>query len=186
MRLFHRTGKENATAILRDGFKDNLDSTGENFRFGDQIPPITDVWFSDIPLDANEGIDGTKWGSTIGDAGVLLLLEIPDEVIEQLPTRDGFHGKIEYEHTPKEIADMEEFGAHYQEYLIPAEVANQYGPPIDVSDDDEIVPHPHTEEGELLIEWANERPNVERLRTRNSDPGAFMGDFDIGESLGDH
>ena len=70
MRLFHRTGKENATAILRDGFKDNPDATGANFGFGDQIPPITDMWFSDIPLGANEGIEGTKWGSTISDAGV--------------------------------------------------------------------------------------------------------------------
>ena len=50
-------------------------------------------------------------------------------------------------------------------------------------DDDEIVVNPDPEEDELLIEWANERPNVERLRTRNPDPGAFMGDFDIGEFL---
>ncbi len=52
-------------------------------------------------------------------------------------------------------------------------------------DDDEIVVNPDPEEDELLIEWANERPNVERLRTRNPDPGVFMGDFDVGEFLGD-
>ena len=49
--------------------------------------------------------------------------------------------------------------------------------------DDAIAVNPEFEEGELLIEWANERPNIERLRTRNADPGAFMGDFDIGEFL---
>ena len=135
MRLFHKTSKENATAILRDGFKDRTDPSGGNFGFGDQIPPITDVWFSDIPLDANEGLDSTKWGTLDGDAGVLFLLEIPDEAIEQLKNRDGWHGKIEVEYTPEEIADQEKFGAPYQEFLIPAEVANQYGPPIDVTDD---------------------------------------------------
>ena len=44
--------------------------------------------------------------------------------VEQLSAKDGLHGKIEVEHTPEEIADAEEFGAHYVEYLIPAEVAN--------------------------------------------------------------
>ena len=52
-------------------------------------------------------------------------------------------------------------------------------------EDDKAVSNQDPEEEELLIEWANERPNVERLRTRNPDPGAFMGDFDIGEFLGD-
>ena len=51
--------------------------------------------------------------------------------------------------------------------------------------DDQIALDPDPEEAELLIEWANDRPNVERLRTMNNDPGAFMGDFDIGEFLGD-
>ena len=162
MRLFHRTSKEDATAILRDGFKDRDDSSGGNFGFGDQIPPITDVWFSDIPLDVNEDLDGTKWGSTIGDAAVLFLLEIPDEAIEQLKGSDGWHGKIEVRRTSGEIADMEYYGAHYQEYLITAEVANQYGPPIDVTDDkDEYMP----------------------TRPPRPDTGAFMGDFDMGEFL---
>ena len=162
MKLFHRTSKENATVILRDGFKDRADSSGGNFGFGDQIPPITDVWFSDIPLGANEGIDSDKWETPDGDTGVLFLLTIPDEIIEQLKERDGLHGKIEAEFTPEEIAHQEEFGAPYQEFLIPAEVANQYGPPIDVTDDDEeCMP----------------------VRPLRSDEGAFMGDFDMGEFL---
>ena len=112
MRLFHRTSTERATEILRDGFKDNPNPPGHNFGFHDQIPPIKDVWFSDFPIGAN-----------------------PDEIIEQLKERDGLHGKIEAEFTPEEIAHQEEFGAPYQEFLIPAEVANQYGPPIDVTND---------------------------------------------------
>ena len=68
-------------------------------------------------------------------------------------------------------------------------------------EDDKAVPNPDPEEEELLIEWANERPTVERLLTGppvvvegspddeiveivvDPDPGAFMGDFDIGEFL---
>ena len=61
--------------------------------------------------------------------------------VEQLSAKDGLHGKIEVEHTPEEIADAQAFGVHYVEYLIPAEVANQYGPPTDVTDDeDEKLP----------------------------------------------
>ena len=76
--MFHKTSKENATAILRDRFKDRTDPSGGNFGFGDQIPPITDVWFRDIPLGANEGIDSDKWGTLDVDTGVLFLLTIPD------------------------------------------------------------------------------------------------------------
>ena len=162
MRLFHRTSTERATEILRDGFKDNPNPPGHNYGFGDQIPPITDLWFSDIPVGANEGIDSNKWETPDGDTGVLFLLTIPDEVIEQLKERDGLHGKIETEFTPEEIADQEKFGAPYQEFLIPAEVANQYGPPIDVTDDEEeYMP----------------------IRPPRPDGGAFMGDFDMGEFL---
>ena len=91
--ICQKTSKENATAILRDVFKDRTDPSGGNFGFGDQIPPITDVCFSDIPLDANEGLDSTKLGTLDGDAGVPFLLEIPDEAIEELKGRDGWHGK---------------------------------------------------------------------------------------------
>jgi len=65
MRLFHRTRKEAATSILRDGFKDRTDPTGTNHGFFGQIPEIKAVRFNDVPLD--------------GDEGRLLLLEIPDE-----------------------------------------------------------------------------------------------------------
>ena len=81
MRLFHRTSKESATSILRDGFKDRADPTGTNLGFYNQIPEIKGVWFNDVPLD--------------GDEGRLLLLEIPDKVVQQLDTtvRMGLWGR---------------------------------------------------------------------------------------------
>ena len=116
----------------------------------------TGVWVSTEPFDAYDA-----------DAKTLFTIEIPEDVISEF--------------------EWVEEGKSIREWLIPAALLNSYGPPVvtDDYDDDEIVPNPDTEEQELLIEWANERPDVERLRTRNPDPGAFMGDFDIGEFLGD-
>ena len=97
MRLFHRTSKESETSILRDGFKDRADPTGTNLGFYNQIPEIKAVWFSDFPLGANEGISSEKWtGSLNGDEGRLLLLEIPDEVVQQLDAtvRMGLWGAV--------------------------------------------------------------------------------------------
>ena len=102
------------------------------------------------------------------DEGMTLFaIEVPDDAISEF--------------------EWAEEGKTIREWLVPASLLNQYGPPVvtDDADGDEIIAYPDPEEGELLIEWANERPNVERLRTRNPDPGAFMGDFDIGEFLGD-
>ena len=116
----------------------------------------TGVWVSTEPFDAYDA-----------DAKTLVTIEIPEDVISEF--------------------EWVEEGKPIREWLIPAALLNRYGPPV-VTDDydaDEIVPNPDPEEQELLIEWANERPDVERLRTRNPDPGAFMGDFDIGEFLGD-
>ena len=56
---------------------------------------------------------------------------------EQLKDRDGWHGKIEVDFSLDEIAVIGEVGAPYQEFLIPAEVSNQYGLAIDVTDDEE-------------------------------------------------
>ena len=114
----------------------------------------TGVWVSTEPFDAYDA-----------DAKTLFTIEIPEDVISEF--------------------EWVEEGKPIREWLIPATLLNSYGPPVvtDDYDDDEIVPNPDPEERELLIEWANERPDVERLRTRNPDPGAFMGDFDIGEFL---
>ena len=115
----------------------------------------TGVWVSGEPFD----------GQYLDDANTLFAVEIPEDAISE----------FEWVEEAKTI----------REWLIPAALLNSYGPPVVTGDydDDEIVVNPDPEEDELLIEWANERPNVERLRTRNPDPGAFMGDFDIGEFL---
>jgi len=117
----------------------------------------TGVWVSSEPFD----------GQYQDDANTLFAVEIPEDAISE----------FEWVEEAKTI----------REWLIPAALLNSYGPPVVTDDynDDEIVVNPDPEEDELLIEWANERPYVERLRTRNPDPGAFMGDFDIGEFLGD-
>ena len=136
MRLFHRTSKESATSILIDGFKDRADPTGTNLGFYNQIPEIKAVWFSDFPLGANEGISSEKWtGSLNGDEGRLLLLEIPDEVVQQLDAtvRMGLWGRSSLV-VRSNVPEVVENGKFWREYIIPAEVANQYGPPTDITD----------------------------------------------------
>ena len=136
MRLFHRTNKESATSILIDGFKDRADPTRINLGFYNQIPEIKAVWFSDFPLGANEGISSEKWtGSLNGDEGRLLLLEIPDEVVQQLDAtvRMGLWGRSSLV-VRSNVPEVVEEGKFWREYIIPAEVANQYGPPTDITD----------------------------------------------------
>ena len=135
MRLFHRTNKEGATSILRDGFKDRADPTGTNLGLYDQIPEIKAVWFNDVPLD-------------VGD-GSMFLLEIPDKIVQQLDTtvRMGLWGRSSLPHFSRyrsnipeideRLGVIDEFGKPYTEYLIPAEMANQYGPPIDITGNEE-------------------------------------------------
>jgi hypothetical protein len=62
------------------------------------------VWFSDVPLDENEGADGDT----------LLVLEIPEHVISQY--------------------EWIEEGKPYREFLLLSELANKYGPPTKVKD----------------------------------------------------
>ena len=139
MRLFHRTSKESETSILRDGFKDRADPTGTNLGFYNQMPEIKAVWFSDFPLGANEGISSEKWtGSLNGDEGRLLLIEIPDEVVQQLDAtvRMGLWGRSSLV-VRSNVPEVVEEGKFWREYIIPAEVANQYGPPTDITDSEE-------------------------------------------------
>ena len=119
---------------MRDGFTDRTDPTNTNLGFYSQIPEIKAVWFSDVPF--NRGRDN------------LLMLEIPDEVAQQLDTtvRMGLWGQsslphfsrykvcvAELDHPLEAVAEIEKRN-FYTEYLIPAEMANQYGPPVDVTD----------------------------------------------------
>lgn len=117
LRLFHRTGRESAGSILREGFEDRPDPTGRNHLFYDEVPEIKAPWFSNIPLDDNAGAGSWKLTGRPSVNDVLFLIEIPDEVVQQHPEWEVF---VE--------------GRPFTEYIIPAEVANQYGPPIDVTD----------------------------------------------------
>ena len=116
---------EATTSILRDGFKDRPDPTGTNLGFYDQIPEIKAVWFADTLM--------------AGDEGRQLLLEIPDEVAQKVDrtVRMGLWGRSSLV-TRSNIQDGTSEGVEvnkpYQEYIIPAEIANQYGPPTDVTD----------------------------------------------------
>ena len=118
MRLFHQTSAEAATLILREGFKDIADPTGTNLGFYQQIPEIKVVWFSDAPLD--------------GDEGRQLLLEIPDEIAQKVDktVRMGLWGRSSLvtrsnaQDGPTEVVVEDKL---YQEYIIPSEIANQYG-----------------------------------------------------------
>ena len=125
MRLFHRTSADAATLILRDGFKDRADPTRTNLGFYDQIPEIKAVWFADAPLD--------------GDEGRQLLLEIPDEVAQKVDktVRMGLWGRsslVTRSNAQDGPPEVVEEGKPYQEYIVPAEIANQYGPPTDITD----------------------------------------------------
>ena len=125
MRLFHRTSADAATLILRDGFKDRADPTGTNLGFYDQIPEIKAVWFADVSFD--------------GDDGRLLLLEIPDEIAQKVDktVRMGLWGRsslVTRSNVPDRPPEVVEEGKPYQEYIVPAEIANQYGPPTDITD----------------------------------------------------
>lgn len=125
MRLFHRAKEEATASILRDGFKDRSDPTGANLGFYDQIPEIKAVWFADAPLD--------------GDEGRQLLLEIPDEIAQKVDktVRMGLWGRsslVTRSNVQGESLEVVEEDKSYQEYIIPAEIANQYGPPTDITD----------------------------------------------------
>ncbi len=125
MRLFHQTSAEAATLILRDGFKDIADPTGTNLGFYEQIPEIKVVWFADAPLD--------------GDEGRRLFLEIPDEIAQKVDktVRMGLWGRssvVVRSNAQDEPTEVVEEDKPYREYIIPAEIANQYGPPTDITD----------------------------------------------------
>ena len=130
MRLFHRTSKKAATLILKDGFKDKADPTRTNLGFYDQIPEIKAVWFADAPLP--------------GDDERLLSLEIPKEIAQKVDKtvrmglwhRSSLVVKSNTQNRPSEGTTE---GLQYQEYIIPAEIANQYGPPSDITESSDAL-----------------------------------------------
>ena len=83
------------------------------------------MWFADAPLD--------------GDEGRLLLLEIPDDVAQKVDktVRMGFWGRsslVTRSNVPDGPPEVVEEGKAYQDFIVPAEIANQYGPPTDITD----------------------------------------------------
>jgi hypothetical protein len=90
MRLYHRTFR--AREILSNGFRDGEDTYMTNTtRRG--------VWFSDSPLDENEGAHGDT----------VLEIECPDELAAK--------------------QEWEQPSLSYREFLISAKVANELGRP---------------------------------------------------------
>jgi hypothetical protein len=74
--LYHSTTRENATNILREGFRDRTDHYMTD-------TPHTGVWLSDTPLDENEG----------GSSEVLLCVELEEGVLafyEWVETGKGY------------------------------------------------------------------------------------------------
>jgi hypothetical protein len=99
MRVYHRT--DHADAILRAGFRD---VTGSYLTAGSH----SGVWFSNVPLDINEGADGRALLAVEMDEGVFAAHEWVEE------------------------------GKGYREALVPAEVANRYPVElVFVNEDDE-------------------------------------------------
>jgi len=92
MRCYHRTPQ--AEANLAGGFKDG---TGKYLTGGAE--EFSGVWFSDVPLDSNEGAKGD----------VVLVVNMPARVFARY--------------------EWVEEGKPYRELLIPAAIVNRYGPP---------------------------------------------------------
>lgn len=101
MRLYHRTSGEAAIGITRGGFRD---ATGSYLTISGN--DYTGVWFSNIPLDVNEGAHGDT----------VLTLEMPIRLIR------------EYEWI--------EDGKPYREFLVPAAIVNAHGRIVKVVYDD--------------------------------------------------
>lgn len=98
MKVYHRT--YHAKEILVEGFRD---ATGYYLTTN----LYTGVWFSNRPLDINEGADGDT----------LLTIDIPESALTYY--------------------EWVEEGKPYREFLIPASLANQYGPPTIVECDED-------------------------------------------------
>jgi hypothetical protein len=100
MRLFHRTDKTIAERIALTGFKDGTGNYGTANRY-------SGVWFSDSPLDENEG--------ATGDVVIAVELNLPDTEIDR------------YEW----VEDLKP----YREWLIPAALVNAHVVVISVTDE---------------------------------------------------
>jgi hypothetical protein len=94
MKLYYQTPE--ADAILKDGFTDADGYVLNNVVFGG-------VWLSNAPVAVNSSADGYTQ----------LMIEMPDEVIEEFELKDG--------------------DKPHRVFLIPAALVNQYGAPVVVA-----------------------------------------------------
>lgn len=92
MNLYHRTSRANAEAILREGFRDNTD-----YYLTRRLH--TGVWFSNLPLDENEG--------ACGDTLMCVSLDLSESKLARY--------------------EWVEDGKGNREWLIPARVVNLHG-----------------------------------------------------------
>ncbi len=99
--LFHRTTPANAEQILCTGFRD-----GTGHYLTDR--EWTGVWFSDQPLDVNEGAEG--------DTLLRVDLNLTDDAI------------ADYEWVEEEKG--------YREWLLPAQLVNEHGTVATVRDEE--------------------------------------------------
>ena len=97
----HRTTREVALQIIKDGFRDGTyHYPTDRLDTGEYIQQEhTGVWLSDCSLDENEGHAGDT----------TLCIEIPDDVVEQYEWIEKAKG--------------------YRQFLVPAVVVNHFGPP---------------------------------------------------------
>jgi len=93
MKLYHRTNK--SQSILKGGFK----GTSRSYPTSEGSIELTGNFFSDRPVDVNEGAKGND----------LLMIEIPEDVIAEF-----------------ELVDED---GTYREFLIPENISNGYGNP---------------------------------------------------------
>ena len=89
MKLYHGTSRSNVDAIKNDGFRD---ATG-NYMLSIEI---TGVFFSNMPLDENEGACSDAY----------FVVDIPEDQIDYY--------------------ELKEEGKRYREWCIPAALANTY------------------------------------------------------------
>ena len=73
--------------------------------------------------------------------------------------------------------DWVEEGKITWEWLIPGKLINSYGSPVATDDYcDRTASDSSMKDEELLIEWINKGPYVERYRSKDPDPGYVIGD----------
>jgi hypothetical protein len=111
LRLYHRTSREAARAILTEGFRD------ETYRIEDgNGEPIGGVELSSVPYDLVQ--------RTSSERKVVLVIEIPDDQLE-----DWEWFGLDTAGQPFEVWPAPPGFEDRREFFVPAEIVNRHGPP---------------------------------------------------------